>query len=240
MRFGYLFMPSASEKKVTDRPSTGAQRRSFWWWLGAVLAPLGILGGPVAMADLFSGLIEWRGPIGFLVSYWDRAISEPFHRIFQFVVDSIPWDLSFPAWFSDYVALGILLVTSLYRALFLIVAYFPTLKSDGEGDAHDSANSFRAETPRERLLLFSWRLAKFIRLLLMALLIPIAPIISVLIWPIGFLMLPTLFALGMWKSEPREERKMIARMLILTYLPFGLFVLLFLANLLFAPAGWHL
>jgi hypothetical protein len=43
---------------------TQGNKRDFSWWVTAILAPLGILGGPIAIAEMFKGLIKWKGPIG--------------------------------------------------------------------------------------------------------------------------------------------------------------------------------
>jgi hypothetical protein len=55
------------------------QKRTLLWWICAALAPLGLVGGPIELATLSSGLIQWHGPLGYIVDFWHSTISEPFH-----------------------------------------------------------------------------------------------------------------------------------------------------------------
>lgn len=93
--------------------------RSVGWWIAAALAPVGIFGGPIAIANLFAGLIEWRGWIGYLVNFWDENISEPVHRIVGFLA----LHLNFPQPDEitiNYGILGALFCSSMARASGLL------------------------------------------------------------------------------------------------------------------------
>lgn len=107
-------MTTATTKRASEH------KRDFWWWLTAILAPIGILGGPIAIAEMLNGFIEWHGPIGYVVSWWGAHISVPFHGIFVWLAGLLSIDLPpWTKWITDYVALGILLSWNFLRAFAL-------------------------------------------------------------------------------------------------------------------------
>jgi hypothetical protein len=93
--------------------------RGAWWWFMAILAPIGILGGPIAIAEMFSELIYWKSPIQYIVQWWGVHISEPFHRIFEWFAQLAGLNLPLPSWtkwVTDYVVLGLLFFGNEVRA----------------------------------------------------------------------------------------------------------------------------
>lgn len=93
--------------------------RSFFWWATAIVAPLGILGGPIAIASMLDGLITWNGPVDYILNIWDAQIREPFRN----VIEWIRLKLSFPQpdpLLIDYIILSILLTSSYVRATYLV------------------------------------------------------------------------------------------------------------------------
>lgn len=94
-------------------------KRGFLWWLTAITAPIGIFGGPIAIANMLSDVIEWKGWIAYLVSFWDENIADPFRTLIDFIAQrfSLPAP---PAELVDYLILGILMAVSIQRALQLV------------------------------------------------------------------------------------------------------------------------
>lgn len=94
------------------------QRRGVWWWITAILAPIGVLAGPIAIAKMLSGLIEWGGPFGFAVAYWEEFVAVHFRTVFGWLAGLVSLPPP-PEWLSDYLTIGILLTSSLFRAIAL-------------------------------------------------------------------------------------------------------------------------
>jgi hypothetical protein len=94
-------------------------RRSLLWWISTTLAPVGIIGGPLEIANMLAGIIEWHGPIAYIVQYWDSTFGKTFATLFNWLaaIAGLP-DL--PAWLSDYLTLGALFSISLIRAITLL------------------------------------------------------------------------------------------------------------------------
>jgi hypothetical protein len=84
-----------------------------------MLAPIGVFGGPVEIANMVSGVVKWRGPIGYIVNFWSENISVHFANVFGLLTGLF----NAPP-LSDlvvsYLTLGILLCTSLLRAATLL------------------------------------------------------------------------------------------------------------------------
>ena len=95
------------------------KRRTLWWWFTAIVTPLGIVGGPLALADMLSGVIQWNGWIGFATAYWDLYVSEPFGVVIQYVAQLFGI-ASVPPFVSDYLALGVLYVAAGIRVSSLV------------------------------------------------------------------------------------------------------------------------
>ena len=91
---------------------------SITWWINAAFAPLGIAGGALALADLFANLIEWQGPLNFLVIYWDKYVTDPLHTILNWC-SSLVGLPKFAEGFVDYFSLGMILSISAYRSVVL-------------------------------------------------------------------------------------------------------------------------
>ncbi|WP_156767863.1 hypothetical protein [Candidatus Viadribacter manganicus] len=113
---------------MTTEPATAQDtepRRSLWWWLLTITAPIGIIGGPLGIADMLSGLIEWHGPVGFLVSYWDRIISDPLHNVLHYVAAFIPALRFLDGFALDYLTLGVLQYSAFARSLSILRPHQP-------------------------------------------------------------------------------------------------------------------
>lgn len=80
-----------------------------------ILTPIGILGGPIAGADLVSGVIEWKGFFPYLLAYWDIYVSAPLSRIVGAVAEFLNFPEP-PETLIDYFTLSVLLVASFIRA----------------------------------------------------------------------------------------------------------------------------
>ncbi|MBL8545462.1 MAG: hypothetical protein JNL81_03310 [Hyphomonadaceae bacterium] len=108
--------------------SRGDTKRGFWWWLSAWLTPIGIAGGPVALADLFAGVVRWNGWIAYLINFWDEHISSVFGLLFDYVAGL----LRFPPlaeWQTDYLTLGILFAGAYGRSITLNRSPDPGLRN---------------------------------------------------------------------------------------------------------------
>jgi hypothetical protein len=104
--------------RLRDKPET----RRISWWLTAALAPVGLLAGPFAIADLISGLIEWKGWIAFLIHYWDQNVSEPITRVLANLAETLALPRP-PEFVSDYLTLGLIYAIGVARAHQLIEPY---------------------------------------------------------------------------------------------------------------------
>ena len=82
--------------------------RSPWWWITAMLSPLGIFGGTLALASMLKGVIQWQGLTAFLVHYWSEFVSSPISVIFGQIAYllSVPEP---PIWITDYLIFGIII-----------------------------------------------------------------------------------------------------------------------------------
>src|SRR5262245_12629872 len=105
----------------------------FFWWVGAVfqpvLAALGVVGGVVGLAALFQGIVEWNGPIAYVVHFWGHYISEPV-RAAAFYAFGFRLD----RWIADYLALAFIFINSYRRANRIIwkVMWEPRLRREQE------------------------------------------------------------------------------------------------------------
>lgn len=104
---------------TADAQPIPTEKRGFLWWLSAILAPIGLFGGPVEIANMVSGVVEWRGPIGYLVNFWSENVSVHFANVFGLVTNLF----NLPP-LSDvvvsYLTLGVLFCTSMLRAATLM------------------------------------------------------------------------------------------------------------------------
>ena len=93
--------------------------RGAAWWVSAFLAPVGLLGSPIAIAATLQDLIVWNGPIGFIVHFWSENIRPPFSYLFV----ELAHYLSFPhppKALVDYLIMSLLVTTGYLRARILI------------------------------------------------------------------------------------------------------------------------
>ena len=108
------------------QPIQTTANRGFIWWLSVVLAPIGLFGGPIEIANMVSGVVEWRGPIGYIVNFWSENVSVHFANVFGLVTNffNIPplSDLV-----VSYLTLGVLFCTSMLRAMTLLRRDVPPL-----------------------------------------------------------------------------------------------------------------
>ncbi len=111
---------------TTDAQPVGTANRDFVWWLSVILAPIGLFGGPIEIANMVSGVVAWRGPIGYLVNFWAENISIHFANVFGLLTGlfSVPPLSDFVV---SYLTLGILFCTSLLRAATLLGHRFSPL-----------------------------------------------------------------------------------------------------------------
>ncbi len=108
------------------------KRRGFWWWITAVFAPLGILAGPIGIASMFAGLIEWHGPIGYAVEIWSSDIRPPFDVVFTAVASFL--NIPAPSKFIvDYLILGFVFSFSLFRSFQLEDPEWLLRRDTGDG-----------------------------------------------------------------------------------------------------------
>lgn len=97
--------------------------RSLSWWVRqifvSILAPLGIVGGPIALASMFRSIIEWKGPIGYTVHFWSEYVSPPFTYIFTWIADLLLLPAP-PLWLTDYLIMGLLVASSYLRGWMIV------------------------------------------------------------------------------------------------------------------------
>lgn len=109
---------------TSAQPVDATANRGFIWWLSVILAPIGLFGGPIEIANMVSGIVEWQGPIGYLVNFWSENISVHFANVFGLITNffHIPplSDLV-----VSYLTLGVLLCTSMLRAMTLMQIKVP-------------------------------------------------------------------------------------------------------------------
>lgn len=101
-------------------PNTQEPKRGFWWWLTAILAPVGVVSGPIAMMDMVSGVIEWNGPFEYLSNWWETYVGRHADAVVLYVARLLEVSPP-PAWVTDYFTLGLLFAVSAARAVTLIV-----------------------------------------------------------------------------------------------------------------------
>lgn len=95
------------------------RHRGVSWWLSALLAPIGLLGSPIAIAAMLQDLIIWNGPIGFIVHFWSENVRPPF----SFLSGELTNYLSLPQppkFLIDYLIMSLLITTGYLRARILI------------------------------------------------------------------------------------------------------------------------
>lgn len=95
-------------------------KHGVFWWLSATLMPLGILSGPVGIASMLEGFIEWHGPFGLAINYWEVFVSQPFGVVFGQITSFFTLPPLSKFW-VDYFSLGILLRLSVLRSFRLAV-----------------------------------------------------------------------------------------------------------------------
>lgn len=112
---------------VEAQPTKTTEHRSRLWWLSVILAPIGLFGGPIEIANMVSGVVQWRGPIGYLVNFWSANISVHFANVFGLLTGffHIP---PFSDFLVSYLTLGVLLCTSFLRAASMLGHKFSLLQ----------------------------------------------------------------------------------------------------------------
>jgi len=187
--------------------SPPAARKTFGWWVAAILTPAGLIGGPLAVADMFAGAIQWNGWVKYLVVFWDEKVSHAFGIVFNFV--AAKFDLPTVAESTvDYLTLGILLSGSFIRAVEL----FPFGSTNANG-------------PAPRL----WMKA----LLFLAQIV--APLLLVAIWPF-YLIALSLILIAMSLNRITGNKLLSIDMgfaiptLFMTLAPFAVFLALYAIN----------
>lgn len=106
------------------QPTDVTVDRGLVWWLSVILAPIGLFGGPIELANMVSGVVTWHGPIGYIVNFWSDNISVHFAALFGVITGFF----HLPP-LSDivvsYLTLGVLFCTSMLRAATLLGHKFP-------------------------------------------------------------------------------------------------------------------
>lgn len=102
--------------------------RGIGWWLLAILTPIGVIGGPLVIANVLADVIEWHGPWGAAIQYWDDSVGAAFSTLFGWLAQSLhlpapPW------WLTDYLSLAILFQFSILRASTLFPSPLPEIQS---------------------------------------------------------------------------------------------------------------
>ncbi|MBC7769269.1 MAG: hypothetical protein H7124_10825 [Phycisphaerales bacterium] len=100
--------------------------RGFIWWLSVILAPIGLFGGPIEIANMVSGVVEWRGPIGYLVNFWSENVSVHFANVFGLITNFFNIRPLSDIVVS-YLTLGVLFISSTLRAIALMQIKLPPL-----------------------------------------------------------------------------------------------------------------
>ncbi len=111
---------------TTEAQPAPTANRGFLWWLSVILAPIGLFGGPIEIANMVSGVVAWHGPIGYIVNFWSENISVHFANVFGLITNffHVPPLSEFVV---SYLTLGILLCTSMLRASTLLGIKVPPL-----------------------------------------------------------------------------------------------------------------
>ncbi|MBL8545068.1 MAG: hypothetical protein JNL81_01315 [Hyphomonadaceae bacterium] len=112
---------------MTDasQPASTANR-GFLWWLSVILAPIGLFGGPIEIANMVSGVVEWHGPIGYLVNFWSENISVHFANVFG-LITNVFHIRPLSDIVVSYLTLGVLFISSMLRAIALMQIKLPPL-----------------------------------------------------------------------------------------------------------------
>lgn len=112
---------------VETQSAQTIENRGLLWWLSTILAPIGLFGGPIEIANMVSGVVQWRGPIGYLVNFWSQNISVHFANVFGLLTNvvDVPQLSDFVV---SYLTLGILLCTSFLRAAAMLGHKFSPLQ----------------------------------------------------------------------------------------------------------------
>ncbi len=242
---------------MSDAEGKRENPRTLGWWIVAILTPIGIFGGPIALADLFAGVIDWRGPIPYLLAYWDEHVSAPFETILSFVASFVSLPRP-PEIATDYLTLSILLAGSLIRSRGLLerggentldgliqAAYGRSAEEFGPYRHRLAAGAGldRIDDPAQRIL-------ELRQMIFGGLFWPIALVVEAVNW------LSTIWRIGRveaqiakyprlaWENRPGpiEDWKFFRALLrhdaaqqILGLAPFLLFLLIWGANLLWTP-----
>lgn len=89
--------------------------RAIWKALVYALRSLGVMGGPLALANLLVEKSVWNSPYDWAVNFWDEKVSGPIKALLQMPLRYLDvWEV--PDWIADYVALGILVAAASFRS----------------------------------------------------------------------------------------------------------------------------
>jgi hypothetical protein len=93
------------------------------FWIRWIVAPAGVVGATTTFIDLFNGLIEWNGFIGYISNYWSQNISSKFDQLFSHTFALLNLPPPSP-WLSQYLTLGLLFYLCGSRAYDYLVIIF--------------------------------------------------------------------------------------------------------------------
>ena len=173
------------------------------------MTPVGIIGGPLTIANMLSGIIEWQGIPQYLVNWWEIAVSEPMGRIlgWLFGLVSLPQP---PRFVADYLTLGLIYATTVFRTVLITLNLFDMRLYGG------SNGTFRGTV----WLLYAY--LKFISTL----------ILWVFIWPYAVYIVIREVVDELRTNDNREERSIVTTMITLLFVPFLLFLFLLCWNVI--------
>ncbi len=144
---------------------------NFSWWVDAVVKVAGFTLGPLALANLLSDVIEWKGFIAYAVSWWEVHITQTFSSVFNYVLNRFGMP-NISNWLTDYLAFGVIYTAGAERARQITYHMVDTDYTPYEPPSLKAAFS-------TQLLLLKLRLQA-----------SILTIFLILVWPLALLTLP--------------------------------------------------
>jgi hypothetical protein len=159
----YEELPLVKRERFSDPHG----RKSFAWWVGAVLAPFGIIGGPLEMAGMVADIIEWRGPWNYLITHWDRTVGHVFGVIFGWIAGLVSLPAP-PPLVADYLTVGVLMLLGQWRAHQLLgwKRDFRTYAWDGQFMLGCMAAPMAITTTIWRILSWPWQILLTVRMMI--------------------------------------------------------------------------
>jgi hypothetical protein len=221
---------------------SAAKQRGLVWWVTTILAPIGVLGGPITIASITSAMVAWHGPVGYLVHFWSENIGAPFATMFALIAQWVRLPAP-PSWLTDYLTLGVILAGGNMRAAAIGRPYLRDWYWTHFVDALDRHTSDEAEQEQLKRAIVSEFDEHYgfifnnrpLQLVVLALAFPF----FVLIWPLTAViqlisaLRESLIALGVATRNADGPVRSSLDQIALVLAPFALFVVLYGLNLAF-------